>query len=210
VNQAEPTFVLYGDPLSGNAYKTALILALTQTPYECRVVRLVEGENLSPEFLALNPLGKVPVLVHGDLVLRQSADTLRYVAECTEQFGAEDWTEEARIGDWIGFSVDYISSGVARLRFLRRTGQDDPKLMGYFQVSADRGLNIIETHLANNHWLACNRPTIADIAVYPGATFLPEAGYEFGDFPNLRAWMDRFEVLPGFSTMGDLLQPSAS
>lgn len=210
MSQTEPAFVLYGNPLSGNAYKTALMLALTQTPYECRVVGLAEGENLSPEFLALNPLGKVPVLVHGDLVLRQSFDTLRYLAEHTGKFGPNDWAEEARIGDWIGFAVDFISFGVARLRFLRRTGQDDPKLMSYFQVAADRGLDIIETHLADNHWLACNRPTTADVAVYPGATFLPESGYAFADFPKLRAWMDRFEALPGFRTMEDLLQPSAN
>lgn len=209
MSQTKPAFVLYGNPLSGNAYKTALMLSLTQNPYECRVVDLAGGENLSPEFLKLNPLGKVSVLIHDDLVLRQSSDTLKYLAEHTDQFGANNWAEEARIGDWIGFSIDFISFGIARLRFERRTGRRDPTLLSYFKTPAECGLKIIETHLADAQWLACSRPTIADIAVYPGATFLPEAGYDFADFPNLRDWMGRFETLPGFGTMGDLLQASA-
>ena len=210
MTEAKPSFVLYGDPLSGNAYKTALMLSLTQNPYEFRLIRLVEGDNLSAEFLKLNPLGKVPVLAHGDLLLRQSYATLRYLVDYTAQFGPNSWAEKARIGDWMGFSVDFFSYGVAPLRFERRVGRGDQTVFKYFQVTAERGLNIIENHLADNLWLACDRPTIAEVAVYPGASFLPEAGYDFADFPNLRAWMDRFEALPGFGNMQELLKVPAS
>ena len=199
-------YVLYGDPMSGNAYKTALMLALTKTPFEFREILLRNGDHLKPEFLKLNPLGKVPVLVHGDLVLRQSHDTLRYLSEQTGQLGPKDWTEEARIGDWIGFTVDFVSYGLARLRFERKFGSGDEQIIAYFQPTTDRGLGILESHLASNEWLACGRLTIADIAVFPAATFLTDAGYDFGDFPGIGAWRDRIAALPGFGWQQDLLK----
>ena len=55
-------YTLYGHPRSGNAYKTALMLSLTGTPYDFEVVDLMDGSNLAPAFLEINPLGKVPVL----------------------------------------------------------------------------------------------------------------------------------------------------
>lgn len=199
-------YVLYGDPMSGNAYKTALMLSLTDTPFEFREVLLRNGDHQKPEFLKLNPLGKVPVLVHGDLVIRQSADTLRYLADQTGRLGPNGWAEEVRVGDWIGFSVDFLSYGVARLRFERKFGSGDEKLIQYFQPTADRGLGILESHLSSNEWLACGRPTIADIAVFPVATFLVDAGYDPANFPNIVAWQQRFSALPGFASQQELLR----
>ncbi len=199
------SYVLYGHPRSGNAYKTALMLALTGTPYEFEAVDLMGGGNLEPYYLAINPLGKVPVLRHGELVLRQSHDTLRYLAEQTGKFGPDDWTEEARIGDWIGFSVDFLGYGLARLRFELLFGAGPGPVFDYFKKTADRGLGIIEPHLAANEWLACDRPTIADIAVFPVMSYLADAGYDVAEFPAVAAWQQRFQALPGFAWQIDLM-----
>ena len=110
-------YTLYAHPRSGNSYRTALMLALTETPYEFVLVDLMDGSNLVPDFLKINPLGKVPALRHGDLILRQSHDTLRYLIEQTGKFGPNGWAEEARVGDWIGFAIDFFWYGFARMRF---------------------------------------------------------------------------------------------
>ena len=199
------SYVLYGHPRSGNAYKTALMLSLTGTPYEFEAVDLMARTNLESDFLAINPLGKVPVLRHGDLVLRQSHDTLRYLAEQTGKFAPSGWLEEARIGDWIGFSVDFLGYGLARLRFELLFGAGPGPVFDYFKVTADRGLGIIEPYLAAHEWLACDRPTIADIAVFPVTSFLADAGYDPADFPALTAWQQRFQGLPGFAWQLDLM-----
>ncbi len=199
------SYVLYGHPRSGNAYKTALMLSMTGTPYEFEAVDLMAGGNLEAEYLKINPLGKVPALVHGDLVLRQSHDTLRYLAEKTGQFGPNGWAEEARIGDWIGYQIDFLGYGVARLRFERLFGGGEGPVYDYFQVTADRGMGIVEPHLATNEWLACGRPTIADISVYPVMSYLGDAGYDVGDFPAVAAWIERFRELPGFALQTDLM-----
>jgi glutathione S-transferase len=198
-------YVLYGHPRSGNAFKTALMLSMTGTPYEFEAVDLMDGSNLEPEYLKINPLGKVPVLRHGDVLLRQSHDTLRYLAEQTGQMGPTGWAEEARVGDWIGFSVDFLGYGLARLRFELLFGAGPGPVFDYFKVTAERGLGIIEPHLAANEWLACGRPTFADIAVFPVMSFLADAGYDVADFPAVAAWRERFQALPGFAWQLELM-----
>ena len=152
-------FTLYGNVRSGNSYKAALMLALTETPYRFRSVDLMGGENLRPAFLRINPLGKVPVLKHKELVIRQSYDALRYLADVTGKFGPHGWQEEARVGEWVGFSVDFLTFGVSRLRFINLFTKGMPEVFAYFKPTAERGLGIIETHLKDHEWLAAGRPT---------------------------------------------------
>jgi glutathione S-transferase len=198
-------FILYGHVRSGNSYKTALMLALTRTPYRFRSVDLMAGENLRPEFLRVNPLGKVPVLKHKGLVLRQSYDSLRYLAEFTGQFGPDGWQEEARVGEWVGYCVDFLTFGLNRLRFIKLFTDGMPEVFDYFKQTADRGLPIIETHLKDNEWLACGRPTYADIVAYTGMNMLADAGYDRDDWPASAAWMARFEKLAHFATREALM-----
>ena len=198
-------YTLYGHPRSGNAYKTALMLALSDTAYDFELVDIAGGGNLEADYLKVNPLGKVPALRHGDLLLRQSHDTLRYLVEQTGQFGPHGWSEEARIGDWVGFAVDFFGYGLARLRFELLFGAGPGPVFEYFKKTADRGLGIIEPHLAANDWLVGDRLTIADIACYPVSSFLVDAGYDAADFPALVAWQARFTALPGFGTQLDLM-----
>ncbi len=198
-------YTLYAHPRSGNAYKTALMLSMTGTSYDFELIDLMEGGNLAPEFLEINPLGKVPVLRHGDLILRQSHDTLRYLSQQTGRFGPHGWAEEARIGDWVGFSIDFFGYGLARLRFELLFGGGEGPVFDYFKKVADRGMGIIEPHLAEHEWLAAGRATIADIACYPVSTFLADAGYDPSDFPAIAAWQKRFEALPGWDTQLGLM-----
>lgn len=198
-------YTLYGHPRSGNAYKTALMLSMTGTDYDFELVDLMDGSNLRPEYLQVNPMGKVPSLRHGDLVLRQSHDTLRYLAEQTGKFGPDGWAEEARIGDWVGFAVDFLGYGVARLRFELLFGGGEGPIFDYFKQVADRGLGIIEPHLATNDWLACGRFTFADITCFPVLTFMKDARYDMADFPGIAAWQERFRAQPGFATQLELM-----
>jgi glutathione S-transferase len=200
-------FILYGNVRSGNSYKTALMLALTETPYQFRSIDLMANENLGADFLRINPLGKVPVLKHEGLIIRQSADSLRYLAEVTGKFGPQGWQEEARVGEWVGYCVDFLTFGLSRLRFINLFTDGMPEVFAYFKKTADRGLPIIEAHLQDHEWLAAGRPTYADIVAYPGMNMLADAGYDWDDYPASAAWMRRFEKLPHFATREVLLPP---
>lgn len=198
-------YTLYAHPRSGNSYRVALMLSLTDTPYDFELVELMGGGNLAPDFLKINPLGKVPTLRHGDLILRQSHDCLRYLTEQTGLFGPQGWDEEARIGDWVGFAIDFFGYGVARLRFEMKFGAGPGPVFDYFKKVADRGLGVMEPHLAANDWLACGRPTIADIACFPVSTYLADAGYDASAYPGIAAWQERFRALPGYASQIDLM-----
>ena len=198
-------YILYGHPVSGNTYKVALMLSLCSIDYDFEIVDLPAGANLNPEFLEMNPLGKIPVFRHGSLLLRQSHDVLRYLASQTKLFGPNNWDEEARIGDWIGFSVDFLSYGLARLRFELLFGSGKGPIYDYFKTSADRGLSLLEAHLKKHQWLACDRPTIADISVYPVMTYLTDGGDETSDFSGISLWMEHFQSLPGFGIQSRLM-----
>src|SRR3546814_12714167 len=102
------------------------------------------GAHKEPADEALNPFGRVPALVHGDVVLHQTLSQVRYIARRTGKFGTEDELEGYEIESWFHFSVDYLSHGLARLRFINRFQGGEPAwLKDYFRPNALRGLDKI-------------------------------------------------------------------
>lgn len=81
---------LYGHEVSGNSYKVRLLLSLLNLKYEWIKVDLLNGEHKSPEFLALNPFGQVPLLVDGDTILADAQSILVYLAR---QYGGDQWCQ---------------------------------------------------------------------------------------------------------------------
>lgn len=195
---AAQKIILYGDPRSNNTQKVALMLVLTGTKFGFAPVDILARENLTPDFLVLNPFGKVPVFVHGDTVIRQSHDALRYLYELTDQFGPTDRQHDLAIGEWLGFSMDFLSRGTVRVRHLTRLVEGDPAVVAHYRITAERGVGIVERHLKNTPWLAGEAPTIADFACYPGLVICPEADIDLADHPAIAAWLARVESLPGF------------
>ena len=84
-------------PQSGNCYKVALMLELTGTPWEPRFWDMFAGATRTPEFLALNGMGELPVLEHGGEVLTQSALILSYLIKQTGQFGGKTDAERREV-----------------------------------------------------------------------------------------------------------------
>ncbi|MGE0254554.1 MAG: glutathione S-transferase family protein [Alphaproteobacteria bacterium] len=198
---------LWGNPVSGNSYKVALMLSLTGLPYTYRHVDLAGGGNLKPDFLAVNPQGKVPVLQHGGLAIRQSTDSLLYLADLSGRFAPKTLEERVRTGEWFGFQTDFGAFGVARLRFIRKFTSGDDKLYAYFRPTAERGLGILEAHLRDNEWLVGGRPTVADLNTYPTQSMLEDTGLDIGQWPSILAWRTRVRALPGFAEAADLMKP---
>ena len=112
------TITLYGFGESGNAYKVALMLQLTGTPWELRFVDFFKGEARSPEFLKVNEMGEVPVLVDGDQVLTQSGLILDHLVQKTGQFGGTTAAEAREIWRWMLFDNHKFTAYYAALRFI--------------------------------------------------------------------------------------------
>lgn len=193
---------LYDFPLSGHAHRPRLFLSLLNIPYQNVEVNLRTGEHKTAEFLQLNPLGQLPVLVDDKVVIRDSNAILVYLAN---KF-APEWNpakpeEAAQVQAWLTTASKEIAAGpaAARLVTVFKSPQDHGKLIDQSHAL----LRKIDQHLEDREWLAIDRPTIADVSAYSYIATAPEGDVELGAYPSVRAWLKRVESLKGFVPMPD-------
>ncbi len=191
---------LYDFPLSGHGHRPRLLLSLLDVPYENIEVDLRQGEQKTREFLKLNPFGQIPVLVDGDVVIRDSNAILVYIAN---KFGPE-WNpsspaEAARVQAWLTTATKEIAAGPAAARLVRvfNAPLDHAQLLEQSHAL----LRQIDRHLEDREWLALDIPTIADVSAYGYIAAAPDGDVSLADYPNVRAWLARVEALPGFVGM---------
>lgn len=194
------TIVIHGVPLSGHTHRVVCFLNILGLPH-----RLVDGSapvRKSPEFLALNPLGQVPVLQDGDLVLSDSNAILMYLAKRYAP-GSTWWPDEpiaaAQVQRWLSIAAGEMRFGPAAARVIKLW--NGPGSLADAQALGARLLAFMDVHLTGRAFLATEHPTIADISGYPYIARAPEGGISLEPFPHVRAWLARVEALPGALAM---------
>ncbi len=194
---------LYDRSTSGNSYKARLLLSFLSIPYQKVDISLDSGRNkIDAGYLALNPRGQIPTLVHGQVVLWGSTAILSYLAS---QFDPEKtWLPEqpAAIGEvmqWLELAQNEVTSGLFRARAIHRFGYSGD----LEQASRDgaKALEVLDQALKDRDWLAAAHPTIADIACFPYAALAPEGGFDLSGYRRICEWIDRFRRLPRFEAM---------
>ncbi len=208
---------LYSHPESGNSYKVRLLCALLGVGYECEDVDLMHDAQHQPPFLAVNPRGEVPCLVDGDTVLRDSAAILLYIAgrHGPRPWWSDDIAEQADIQQWLAFAASWVQYGVFTARALVAFGMPANGLPLEFKgeslegarIRGGRSLDILAQQLGAHDWLACGRPTIADVAVFPYIALAPMGGIDLAPYPAVMAWIARVRALPGFIPIAGLDDP---
>lgn len=198
---------LYDFELSGNCHKIRMMLSFLGIQYQRIDIDLRRKDQMDPEFIALNRLHKVPVLVDEGFVLRDSAAILIYLAR---KYGKPDWYPDsaydmAEIQQWLSFSVNEVFNGLAMARAIVIFKRDFPLQLA--QAMTDVALDLLESQLLDNEWLALDRFTLADIACYPYTALVHEGGVALDQFPAIRAWFNRIEALPDYVAMPGLPFP---
>lgn len=191
---------LYDFPLSGHAHRARLLLSLLNVPYEKIEVNLRQGQHKTAEFLKLNFFGQVPVLVDGDVVVRDSNAILVYIAnKFAPEWNPTTPAEAAQVQAWLTTASKEIVAGpgAARLVTVFNSPQDHGKLIDQSHAL----LRLIDKHLEQREWLALDVPTIADVSAYSYIAVAPEGDVSLGAYPHVRAWLTRIEALPGFVAM---------
>ncbi|SIR06348.1 glutathione S-transferase [Pseudomonas sp. B10] len=192
---------LYRHPLSGHSHRVELMLSLLDVPTELVFVDLMKGAHKTPEFLALNRFGQVPVIDDNGTVLADSNGILVYLAS---KYGNGQWlpsdpVEQAKVQRWLSVAAGQISSGPATARLITVFGA------GYDAADAIKRshalLQVMEDELANSAFLAGDKATVADVAAYTYVAHAPEGNVSLEDYPNVRAWLGRIEALPKFVGM---------
>ncbi len=191
---------LYDFPLSGHAHKVRLMLSLLGMDYERHEVALGEGEQHSAEFLSLNPFHHVPVLEDNGLVIRDSNAILAYLArQYAPEWYPSDALSVARIQEWLAVSTKELAESVAAARLVNVFGAELDHQAAI--KKAHTLLEILEAHLHQRRWVAVCHPSIADIALYSYIAHAPEGDVSLENYPNIQAWLNRLEELPGFVGM---------
>ncbi|AWI61146.1 glutathione S-transferase family protein [Sinorhizobium fredii] len=189
---------LYYHPLSGHAHRARLLLSLLGLEHDLVLVDLARREHKQEPFLKLNPFGQVPVLDDGGTIICDSNAILVYLAKTT---GGTDWLPEdpqgaAAVQRWLSVAAGQIAHGPAQARLINvfkapyRPEEVIPRSHAI--------LTLIEAALEGRGWIATDRPTIADVALYSYVARAPEGDVDLQPYANIRAWLERIEALPGF------------
>ena len=189
---------LYHTPLSGHAHRAVLFASLLGIEVELIDIDIPAGANRTPEFLALNPFGQVPVLEDGGVVVADSNAILVYLAK---KLGRTDWLPEdpagaAAVQRWLSVAAGELAYGPAAARLITVFGArlNPEEVIARAHVLLER----LEAHLTTGKWLAADHPTIADIALYSYLAGAPEGNVELAPYTAVRAFLQRVEALPGF------------
>ncbi|MBD9442689.1 glutathione S-transferase family protein [Pseudomonas sp. PDM04] len=198
---SQKAIMLYRHPLSGHSHRVELMLSLLGLPTELIDVDLMKGAHKTPEFLALNRFGQVPVIDDDGVVLADSNAILIYLAEKydNDQWLPSDPLARAKVQRWLSVAAGQINSGPAAARLITVFGA------GYNAedvIGRSHGLlKVMEEELGQSQFLAGDQPTIADVAAYTYVAHAPEGNVSLSDYPNVRAWLARVEALPRFVGM---------
>jgi glutathione S-transferase len=189
---------LYDYAASANCYKVRLLLEQLEIPYEKVSLDIFDGDTLTDAFARMNPAKTTPVLELGPgRHLTESNAILAYLAEGTDLL-PDDRFERAQVLRWLLFEQADVIPTMGGLRFRLLTGRlssGDPEAVRR-KAGAEDALGVLDAHLTNRSFLAADRYTIADIAIYAYTHVAHEAGVDTSPYPAFGAWLARVEAQP--------------
>jgi GST-like protein len=200
---------LYSLP-TPNGVKVSILLEELGLPYEPHLVRFDANDQLSPEFLSLNPNNKIPAILDPQgpggqpLALFESGAILVYLAEKTGRFIPADPAARYETLQWVMFQMGGIGPMFGQLGFFHKfAGKDyeDKRPRDRYVAESRRLLGVLEQRLAGRAWIMGDEITIADIAIFPWVRNLV-GFYEaadlvgFDDFPNVKRVLAAFVARP--------------
>jgi len=198
---------------SGNAYKAALSLTLAGAEWEPVFVDFFNGATRTPEYLALNEMGEVPVLVDGDVVLTQSGVIQDYISSKTGNLGGRSAAERREVLRWMFWDNHKLSSQAGSCRFLMNFIPEDKRpaeVIGWLQGRLKQAYKVLNNHLEGRDWIVGGAPTIADTACC-GYLYYPEPfGFDRKDYPHIDRWLDGIAALPGWKHPYDMMPGNPS
>ena len=189
---------LYTDS-SPNGFKATIALAELGLPYRLRHVRIEQGEHRLPAFLALNPHGRIPVLVDHDtgITVFESAAILLYLAEKTGRLLPAQPQQRWAAITWLAFHAASMGPMLGqRVHFEIAQGGANAAATAHFRQLSEAALATMDGRLADNAYLAGDEYSIADIASFGWLHIAQLVGFDFSAWPHLGAWYARVAARP--------------
>ena len=195
---------VYGDSISGNCYKIQLACAQLDIDHEWHEVDIMAGETRTPEFLAMNANGKLPLLALADgRYLAESNAILAYLADGSMLVGGDRFAR-ASVLQWMFFEQYSHEPYIATARFVVKYLGNPPERQQDLERKRKggyRALDVMEQHLSAYDFFANDTYSIADIALFAYTHVAHEGGYDLSAYPTVNKWLDRVRTTPGFVRM---------
>jgi glutathione S-transferase len=198
---------LYQQHDSGNCYKVRLLLTHLDRPFQTVAVSSLDGSTRRPEFLARNPIGKVPTVRLDDgRYLAESNAILLHFAEGTALLPTDAYAR-AKVYEWLFFEQYSHEPAIAVRRALsvyrERAAAATPDRMAQLLEAGNRALAVMERRLAAAEWLAGDAFSIADISLYAYTHMAADGGYDLHPYPGIGRWLGRVAGLPRHRTIDE-------
>jgi len=190
---------LYTAP-TPNGYKISIMLEETGLPYEAHALDLGKKDQKRPEFLAINPNGRIPAIIDRaaeNFAVFESGAILVYLAEKSGRFLPTDFKKRSRALQWLMFQMGGLGpmQGQAHV-FLRYAPERIPYAIERYQKETARLYGVLDVQLSDREHLA-DELSIADFAVFPWVRSHAWAGVDLEPFPNLSRWLAALRSRPG-------------
>ena len=185
---------LYDYLPSGNGYKVRLVCKRLGIPYRLVEMDIKQGATRTPEFLARNPNGRIPLLeVAGKGYLAESHAIILFLAEGSELIPADPWLR-AQMHHWLCFEQYNLEPNVGTARFWLNSLHKSPAELGEKltekHTKGREALAVLERGLQGKDYLAGDF-SLADIALYAYTHVAEQGGFSLAEFPAIRAWHAR-------------------
>ena len=190
---------LYTSP-TPNGYKTSVTLEELEIPYNVHVVNLMSGDQKKPEFLKLNPNGRIPVIVDTDndnLAIMESGAQLIYLAEKAGKLLPTETNARSKVIQWLMFQMGGIGPMMGQANVFFRYWPGDPiqPVIDRYQNEGRRLFEVLETRLKDNEYLADDY-SIADIANWCWVRTHRWSGIKTEGLDGLERWMKMMDERP--------------
>ena len=194
-----------------NGWKASVALEEMALKYEVHSLDLMKGDQKTPEFLAINPNGRIPAIVdtdEDDFAVFESGAVMIYLAEKTGQLLPTDVKGRSRVIQWLMFQMGGVGPMMGQANvFFRYMPEKIQPAIDRYQNESKRLLTVLDRQLADNEFLAGDY-SIADIANWCWARTHAWSGVDIEDLPNLKRWLNqigqREAVARGVKVPGDL------
>ena len=194
----------YYHPGSSNCRKCTALLDLLGIEAERRMVDLPKGEHMQPDYLAINPNGRVPTLVDGHRAIWESNAILIYLAE---RVGSDLWPDgEQRLDvlKWMFWEQGHLMYA-AGIPFFQRVvkpllglGEADEQRVAESLGSFRRLARVLDSHLEGRRFLVGEGLTLADLAVAGNFSYAAAAGLPVDEFEHVSGWLARLDGIPAW------------
>ncbi len=184
-----------------NGKKASIMLEEIGMPYEVHPINIGQGDQMKPEYLAINPNNKIPSIIDPDgpggkpFTLFESGAILMYLAEKSGKLWPADVRQRYTVIQWLMFQMGGVGPMFGQANYFYRLEEKNPQAIDRFKKEALRLYNVLNQALGEHEYLA-GEFSIADIATYPWVGRHEGHHVKLEEFPHVKRWFDRISARP--------------